>query len=100
MTPHKTIIPNNDEKGNTIMPVFLSDVLNTSHFEKGYFNVIYAPCGSGKTTAAIKRIAPLASAPRKAIYLIDTRLGKDRLSHNEDLTTPCHFYSGSISSIS
>lgn len=78
------------------MAKFLSEVLDTSYFEKVYFNVIYAPCGSGKTTAAIKKIAPLASVPRKAIYLIDTRLGKDRLSHNEDLTTPCHFYSGSI----
>ena len=78
------------------MAKFLSEVLDTSHFEKGYFNVIYAPCGSGKTTAAIEKIAPLASAPRKAIYLIDTRLGKDRLSREEKLTTPCHFYSGSI----
>lgn len=78
------------------MPKFLSDVLDTSYFEKGYFNVIYAPCGSGKTTAAIEKIAPLASAPRKVIYLIDTRIGKDRLSREEKLTTPCHFYSGSI----
>ena len=78
------------------MAKYLSDVLDTTHFEKGYFNVIWAPCGSGKTTAAIERIAPLASAPRKAIYLIDTRLGKDRLSREDGLTTPCHFYSGSI----
>ena len=78
------------------MPKYLSEVLDTTHFEKGYFNVIYAPCGSGKSTAAIKKIAPLASAPRKAIYLIDTRLGKDRLSHEEGLIAPCHFYSGSI----
>lgn len=59
--------------------LYLSDVLDTSHFEKGFFNVIEAPCGSGKTEAAIKKIAPLASNLDKAIYLIDTKLGKDRL---------------------
>lgn len=59
--------------------LYLSDVLDTSHFEKGFFNVIEAPCGSGKTEAAIKMIAPLASKLDKAIYLIDTKLGKDRL---------------------
>lgn len=78
------------------MEKYLSDVLDASHFEKGYFNVIYAPCGSGKTRAAIEKIAPLASSPKKAIYLIDTRLGKDRLSREDGLITPCHFYSGSI----
>ena len=46
---------------------YLSDVLDTSLFEKGYMNVIYAPCGSGKTTAAINHIAPLASSPKKVI---------------------------------
>ena len=78
------------------MPKYLTEVLDTSHFEKGYFNLIYAPCGSGKTRVAIEKIAPLASSPKKAIYLIDTRLGKDRLSREKGLTTPCHFYSGSI----
>ncbi len=65
--------------------VFLSDVIDTSLFEKGYFNLIVAPCGSGKTTAAIKKIAPLASSPPKAIYLIDTNIGKQRLSREEGL---------------
>ena len=78
------------------MAKFLSEVLDTSHFEKGYFNVIYAPCGSGKTTAAIEKIAPLASAPKKAIYLIDTKLGKDRLSRESGLTMPCYFYPDAI----
>ena len=57
------------------MEKFLSDVLDTTLFEKGFFNVVFAPCGSGKTTAAIEKIAPLASSPKRAIYLIDTRLG-------------------------
>lgn len=61
-------------------------------------NVIWAPCGSGKTTAAIKKILPLASAPRRAIYLIDTRLGNDRLAYqNKDkLVKPSPFYAHTI----
>lgn len=75
---------------------FLSDVLDMSHFEKGFMNVIYAPCGSGKTTCAIKHIAPLASSSKKVIYLIDTRIGKERLSHEEGLTAPCPYYDNEI----
>ena len=71
---------------------YLSDVLDTSHFEKGFMNVIYAPCGCGKTTAAINIIAPLASRPHKAIYLIDTRIGKERLSRMDGLKSPGFFY--------
>ena len=76
--------------------LYLSDVLNTSHFEKGYFNVIEAPCGSGKTEAAINKIAPLASKLDKAIYLIDTKLGKDRLSLDSRLTTPYVGYADDV----
>ena len=52
---------------------FLSDVLDTSCFRCGALNLITAPCGCGKTSASINKIAPLASCPRKAIYLIDTQ---------------------------
>lgn len=58
--------------------------------------MIYAPCGCGKTTAAINKIAPLASSPRKAIYLIDTRIGMERLSQNSQLTTPSFAYDEAI----
>ena len=47
---------------------FLSDVLDTSCFRCGTLNLITAPCGCGKTTASINKIAPLASCPRKALY--------------------------------
>ena len=62
--------------------VFLSDVLDTSYFQKEVMNVINAPCGCGKTTAVIDMILPLASVPRKAIYLIDTKLGNERLAQH------------------
>jgi superfamily II DNA or RNA helicase len=35
----------------------LKDVLRTSNFVHGMFNLIVAPCSSGKTTAAINVIS-------------------------------------------
>ena len=75
---------------------FLSDLLNVEQFEPGVLNVVCAPCGCGKTTCAINRIAPLASSPRKALYLIDTRNGCERLSQEEKLTTPYMWYPETI----
>lgn len=54
--------------------------------------MIVAPCGSGKTTAAINKIAALASSPRKALFLIDTQNGNLRLAQNEALTLPYVFF--------
>ena len=59
-------------------------------------NIIVAPCGSGKTTAAINKLAPLASSPRKALFLIDTHNGNVRLANEEALTMPYQFYEYSI----
>ena len=64
----------------------LKDVLRTSNFVHGMFNLIAAPCGSGKTTAAINVISKLASSPRTAIYLIDTTNGMHRLARLKELT--------------
>ena len=75
---------------------YLSDVLDTSRFQKGVLNIIEAPCGSGKTTAAINKIASLASSPKKALYLIDTRIGKERLSKKPELVTPFYAYPDAI----
>jgi len=71
---------------------FLSDVLDASSFVSDAFNLIIAPCGSGKTTAAINTIAALASSPRKALFLIDTQNGNLRLAQNEALTLPYTFF--------
>lgn len=75
---------------------FLSDLLDVGQFESGVMNIVCVPCGSGKTTCAINRIAPLASSPRKALYLIDTRNGCERLSQEEKLTTPYMWYPETI----
>ncbi len=71
---------------------YLSDVLDTSLFNLGTMNIIVAPCGCGKTTAAINRIAALASSPHKALFLIDTHNGNVRLAKNEALTMPYVFF--------
>lgn len=67
-------------------------MLDTSCFVRDAFNVIVAPCGSGKTTAAINKIAALASSPRKALFLIDTQNGNLRLAENDALTLPYVFF--------
>ena len=74
----------------------LKDVLRTSNFVHGMFNLIVAPCGSGKTTAAINVISKQASSPRTALILIDTRNGMERLAKEKVLTTPYAFYEESI----
>ncbi len=67
-------------------------MLDASSFVSDAFNLIIAPCGSGKTTAAINTIAALASSPRKALFLIDTQNGNLRLAQNEALTLPYTFF--------
>jgi superfamily II DNA or RNA helicase len=74
---------------------YLQDVLDISTFIPDTFNLIIAPCGSGKTTAAINTIAALASSPRKALFLIDTQNGNLRLAQNEALTLPYVFFAKS-----
>ena len=74
----------------------LKDVLRTSDFVHGMFNLIDAPCGSGKTTAAINMISKLASSPRTALVLIDTANGKQRLARLKELTLPYAYYEESL----
>ena len=78
--------------------LWLSDVLNTDDFRKGFLNVVDAPCGCGKTNAAINTIAPMASHPYKSLYLIDTISGCQRVANDKSkkLTHPCLFYDDDI----
>lgn len=75
---------------------FLTDLLDVSQFELGKFNIIVAPCGCGKTTCAIDKIAALASQPHKALYLIDTRNGFERLAQEGKLMKPYLWYDEAI----
>ena len=63
---------------------YLSDVLDTSQFQKGKINLIEAPCGCGKTTCAKGKIADLASSRNKVLYLIDTTNGCNVLANCEN----------------
>ena len=73
--------------------IFLSDALQTNLFRKGSLNVIVAPCGSGKTKAAIDTITPLASSPYKALYLIDTGGDWDNANDN---SVVCQLIAGNV----
>lgn len=78
------------------MPIYLSNVIDTNEFRRGYFNSIVAPCGSGKSSAAINKIAPIASIPSKALYLIDTTNGCRRIANEKNMALPCLFYGDDV----
>lgn len=71
------------EQSNEKLP-YLSDIIETDCFKRGQANIVIAPCHSGKTTAAVTKIAPLASIPEKVLLLIDTTAGKQALLRRED----------------
>lgn len=73
-------MPDHDD---TRLP-FLSEVIQPELFQKGQANIIIAPCHSGKTTAAVTKIAALASANEKVLFLIDTTAGKQALLTRQD----------------
>lgn len=75
---------------------FLSQVLDQDSFFHGTLNVVVSPCGSGKTHAAINVVAKMASKPYKALYLIDTRNGCQRVAKEKGMTLPCFFYDDDI----
>ena len=63
---------------------YLSDVLDTSQFQRSKINLIEAPCGCGKTTCAKGKIADLATSRNKVLYLIDTTNGCNILANCEN----------------
>lgn len=57
----------------TTSQYYLSDALNYSSFSKGSLNLIVAPCGSGKTTAAFTTIPNyLHVPPQRCLILVST----------------------------
>ena len=79
------------EKGETQMigSKYLSDVLDTTQFQRGKINLIEAPCGCGKTTCAKGKIADIASSRNKVLYLIDTTNGCNVLANCENTYRLC-----------
>ena len=75
---------------------YLSELIVETDFHPGTLNLLVAPCGSGKTTAAINVISKQASSPRTVLILIDTRNGMERLAQEKVLTMPYAFYEESI----
>lgn len=53
---------------------YLSEALNYESFKLGSFNLITAPCGTGKTTAAFNTIpSHLSVTPQHSLILVNTR---------------------------
>ena len=65
--------------------IYLSHVLETEKFKRGQANIIVAPCHSGKTTAAITKVATMATSKKYVLILIDTTAGKDALAVEEQI---------------
>lgn len=79
ITEKNDVLPGTDLEEKLPQRTYLSDVINEKQFKTGQANIIIAPCHSGKTTAAINKIAKLAGHPEKAIFLIDTTAGKEAM---------------------
>jgi len=57
---------------------FISDVIEYNSFKLGHLNLIVAPCGGGKTTAAFKTIPQyLQIEPHRSLILINTVSGAE-----------------------
>lgn len=58
---------------------WLSEAVDISHIKSGLLNVIKAPCGSGKTTFALRSLADTVSRNGKYLYVIDINNGRDQI---------------------
>ena len=64
--------------------VYLSDALNYESFQLGKLNLITAPCGSGKTTAAFNTIPDyLQISPARSLVLINTVSGAEEFVQDD-----------------
>lgn len=60
---------------------YLSEIVSEDDIKEGALNLIYAPCGSGKTTYALNGLSlyGFANYGNLPLYLIDTVNGKEQL---------------------
>lgn len=85
------MLETNSSTSDPALP-YLSELLTPSQFKRGRFNLVIAPCHSGKSTAARKLIHDFGIPPEQVLYLIDTAAGKESiLAHEKAQTTPYEF---------
>lgn len=71
------------ENNNNNNQNFISDAIEFDSFKSGKLNLIVAPCGGGKTTAAFKTIPEyLKIAPHRSLILINTVSGEEEFVNN------------------
>ena len=82
------MLETNSNPSDPALP-FLSKLLTPNQFKHGRFNLVIAPCHSGKSTAARKLIQDFGFLREQVLYLIDTTAGKEAiLSHEKAQTVP------------
>lgn len=78
MSNNNLAVPNEQQQ------TFLSDALIYESFQLGKLNLIVAPCGAGKTTAAFKTIPDyLQVEPRRSLILINTISGAEEFVQDD-----------------
>ena len=105
---------------------YLSDIVNTNDFHHERINLIYAPCGSGKTTFAKTKLLkyflysidydefgdavdvesdmywnqPIELVAQyskhKILYLIDSAMGKEQLLHSKGTLYTVNSWTGQV----
>ncbi|MBE5772351.1 MAG: hypothetical protein E7337_00270 [Clostridiales bacterium] len=60
---------------------YLSELISETDFQTDALNLLVAPCGSGKTTLFLNKIAGALPDKHRMLYLIDTSLGNQYLIH-------------------
>ncbi len=65
---------------------YLSKIIDINDLRQGKLNLIYTPCGSGKTTFAKTKLKELTreTSLYPMLYLIDTAIGKEQLLHSSE----------------
>lgn len=71
---------------------FLSEIVDLNSIRKDKLNLIKAPCGSGKTTLALKKLPLTHCVPKRTLYLIDTLAGMEQLLKESE----CQHYDSEI----
>lgn len=73
---------------------YLSNIIDINDIKKGGLNLIYAPCGSGKTTFAKTKLKELSTGifRDEILYLIDGAVGKEQLLQSDGAICEENFY--------
>ena len=75
---------------------YLSNIVDINDIKSNCLNLIYAPCGSGKTTFAKTELINLNHNlwNSEMLYLIDSAIGKEQLLQSEGCVWDINYWTG------